>query len=69
MRGERMVDLCREYGISRKTGSKFKERFDQLGVAGRNVVLVVGAWRGRRLRGVTSPARVITRSIAACDGA
>jgi putative transposase len=32
--GERMVDLCREYGISRKTGSKFKARFDRLGVAG-----------------------------------
>lgn len=26
-RGERMTDLCREYGISRKTGYKFKERF------------------------------------------
>ena len=26
-RGERMSDLCREYGISRKTGYKFKERF------------------------------------------
>lgn len=31
---ERLTDLCREYGISRKTGSKFKRRFDQLGVAG-----------------------------------
>jgi transposase InsO family protein len=27
LRGERMTDLCREYGISRKTGYKFKERF------------------------------------------
>jgi len=26
--GERTTDLCREYGISRKTGNKFKERFD-----------------------------------------
>ena len=33
-RGERMTDLCREYGISRKTGNKFKERFDRLGAAG-----------------------------------
>lgn len=33
-RGERMSDLCREYGISRKTGSKFKARFERLGAAG-----------------------------------
>jgi len=32
--GERLTDLCREYGISRKTGSKFKKRFEELGVAG-----------------------------------
>jgi putative transposase len=32
--GERMTDLCREYGISRKTGHKFKQRFDKLGAAG-----------------------------------
>lgn len=32
--GERMVDLCREYGISRKTGYKFKERFERLGPVG-----------------------------------
>ena len=31
---ERLTDLCHEYGISRKTGSKFKKRFDELGVAG-----------------------------------
>lgn len=34
MRGERVADLCREYGISRKTGDKFKNRFEQLGQAG-----------------------------------
>ena len=34
MRGERVTDLCREYGISRKTGDKFKQRFMRLGVAG-----------------------------------
>lgn len=33
-KGERMTDLCREFGISRKTGNKFKERFERLGVAG-----------------------------------
>ncbi|MFL5308322.1 MAG: helix-turn-helix domain-containing protein, partial [Polyangia bacterium] len=28
-KGERMVDLCREFGISRKTGYKFWERFQR----------------------------------------
>jgi transposase InsO family protein len=32
--GERMSDLCREFGISRKTGYKFKERYGELGVEG-----------------------------------
>ena len=32
--GERLTDLCREYGISRKTGSKFRRRFEEFGVAG-----------------------------------
>ena len=32
--GERLADLCREFGISRKTGSKYKARFEQFGVAG-----------------------------------
>jgi transposase InsO family protein len=31
---ERLTDLCREYGISRKTGYKLKKRFEQLGVSG-----------------------------------
>jgi transposase InsO family protein len=34
MQGERVVDLCREYGISRKTGDKFKQRYKRLGLAG-----------------------------------
>ena len=33
-RGERMSDLCREYGIARKTGHKLRDRFDEAGVAG-----------------------------------
>ena len=33
-RGERMSDLCREYGISRKTGYKFLSRFRAEGAAG-----------------------------------
>jgi transposase InsO family protein len=32
--GERMSELCREFGISRKTGYKFKERYDRLGPHG-----------------------------------
>lgn len=32
--GERLVDLCVEYGISRKTGQKFRARFRELGIAG-----------------------------------
>jgi transposase InsO family protein len=34
MGGERMVDLCREYGISRKTGHKIWKRFQECGRAG-----------------------------------
>ena len=33
-RGERMTDLCIEYGVSRKTGHKLKKRYEELGVAG-----------------------------------
>jgi transposase InsO family protein len=32
--GEKLTDLCREYGISRKTGEKFKKRFRELGPIG-----------------------------------
>jgi transposase InsO family protein len=31
-KGERMVDLCREFGISRKTGYKFWERYQREGL-------------------------------------
>lgn len=33
-RGEKMTDLCVEYGVSRKTGQKLKQRYEQLGVLG-----------------------------------
>jgi len=33
-KGERMTDLCREMGISRKTGYKFWQRFQKRGVRG-----------------------------------
>lgn len=32
--GEKVADLCVEYGISRKTAYKFKTRFEQSGIAG-----------------------------------
>lgn len=32
--GERMADLCREFGISEKTGYKFRARYEQLGAIG-----------------------------------
>ena len=31
---EKLTDLCREYGISRKTGDKFRKRFERFGVVG-----------------------------------
>jgi transposase InsO family protein len=34
MRGERVSDLCREFGISRKTGDKFKQRYRRFGLTG-----------------------------------
>ncbi len=32
--GEKMTDICREYGISRKTGYKFLERYEKFGFEG-----------------------------------
>jgi transposase InsO family protein len=34
MKGETVAQLCREFGISRKTGDKFKQRFKRLGETG-----------------------------------
>ena len=31
LRGERMTDLCREYGINRQTGYEVAERFKRFG--------------------------------------
>jgi transposase InsO family protein len=33
LKGERMTDLCEEFGISRKTGYKFRDRYQLLGSA------------------------------------
>ncbi len=43
--GERMVDLCMELGISRKTGYKFWERYQRIGLTG----LVDGSRRPLRI--------------------
>lgn len=48
--GERMSDLCLHYGISRKTGYKFKERFERLGLIGLGDQSRAPI-RNRRLRG------------------
>lgn len=48
--GERMSDLCLHYGISRKTGYKFKERFERLGLIGLSDQSRAPI-RNRRLRG------------------
>src|SRR5499427_3099084 len=49
--GERMSDLCREFGISRKTGYKFEQRYDQQGPRG----LYDVSRRPRRLARQISP--------------
>lgn len=33
-KGERITDLCVEYGVSRKTGHKLKKRYEEMGVSG-----------------------------------
>ena len=34
LEGESMTDLCKEFGVSRKTGYKFKERYESCGIDG-----------------------------------
>ena len=41
--GEPMSDLCREFGISRKTGYKIFDRYQACGVEGLTVLLRSGA--------------------------
>ncbi len=56
--GEGMASLCREFGISRKTGYKILDRYEQCGVEGLIVIGEAGersttkptARRGRRDR-------------------
>src|SRR5262245_59688401 len=49
--GERMSDLCREFGISRKTGYKFEQRYEEHGPKG----LYDFSRRPRRLARQISP--------------
>ena len=49
--GERMSDLCREFGISRKTGYKLKQRYEAMGVE---------AFGDQSRRPITSPYRTPT---------
>jgi hypothetical protein len=41
--GESMASLCREFGISRKTGYKIFERYEQCGLEGLSVLLWLAA--------------------------
>jgi transposase len=41
--GETMSGLCREFGVSRKTGYKIYERYRDCGVKGRGVPTPIGA--------------------------
>jgi len=34
LQGEKMAELCREFGISRKTGYKFWDRYQKVGLYG-----------------------------------
>ena len=34
LQGEKMAELCREFGISRKTGYKFWDRYQKVGFYG-----------------------------------
>src|SRR5262245_1074392 len=49
--GERMVDLCREFGISRKTGHKIWKRFQEDGLRG----LEDRRWTPERIPHRTTP--------------
>jgi transposase InsO family protein len=58
--GERMTDLCQEYGISRKTGYKFWERFKEKGPQG-----LVDASRAPRRVARRTPAQLQELIVAA----
>jgi transposase InsO family protein len=51
--GERVVDLCHEFGISRKTAYKMRARFEQLGPRG-----LFDLTRARKTQGLRTPAEV-----------
>jgi putative transposase len=57
-----MAGLCREFGISRKTGYKIFTRYNEIGLEGRTT-LVGDASRlaGRRSRQLPSPMAIAIR--------
>ena len=62
--GEKLTDLCREYGISRKTREKFKKRFRELGPMG-DVLAEHGLIEPRRKRRLHIPLPTGHRDVAA----
>ena len=46
--GEPMAELCREFGISRKTGYKIFDRYQECGIHGLTCHIAVLEWVGAR---------------------
>ena len=53
-RGERMTDLCREYGVSRKTGHKIWRRYQELGPVGLENQSRAPKWSWNRMAAETA---------------
>ena len=60
-RGERMTDLCREYGVSRKTGHKLWNRYQELGVIGLEEQSRAPKWTWNRMAAETAEAILTMR--------
>jgi hypothetical protein len=60
--GEKVTDLCREFGISRKTAYKFIGRYEKHGTAGLHVGSASGLASSRRLclRGILTMRRGVS---------
>lgn len=60
-RGERMTDLCREYGVSRKTGHKLWNRYQELGPVGLENQSRAPKWTWNRMAAETAEALLAMR--------
>jgi transposase len=60
-RGEPMTDLCLEYGVSRKTGHKLWNRYQELGVAGLKEQSRAPKWTWNRMAAETAEAVLAMR--------